>query len=466
MKILLVNPSQRTVYGKPMALGYAPLGLLYIAAVLEKAGHEIRLLDVDAEGCSADESVRLLESFQPEMVGVTATTPTIKAALAFANMAKTACHDISVVLGGIHPTISPEETLANDYVDFVVIGEGEITVVELAQAQENRTQAFACIAGLGYKKNGNIILNDARTLIEDLDSIPFPARHLLEQPKAYLPPDAMQVPVISIMTNRGCYGKCTFCCTKQIFGQKLRVRSVNNIIAEIEDCIARYGTREVHIADDNFVVTKNRVREFCGAVRKIDKKLIFAFMNGLRADTVDEEVLRNLKSIGFHTLGFGVESGSEEILKRMKKGISLDTYRNVFRLTKKFGFHVWAFFIFGLPGETAQTIRQTVNFAKELDPDFAKFLILKPYPGSEVFEYLSSQNLIACFDYDYYGVYTKPVHRLPGLTSEEIQMWHKRAFREFYFRPRKILQHLLRIRSLHQLRFKLRSLLFVLHSSK
>jgi len=177
-------------------------------------------------------------------------------------------------------------------------------------------------------------------------------------------------------------------------------------------------------------------------------------------------VLRSLKNIGLINIGFGVESGNQKILDRIKKNIKLETIRNAFRLAKEIGFQTWGCFIFGLPGDTKETMRETIDFAKELDPDFAKFLILKPFPGSEVFRELSENGLIFDHNYDFYGIYTRPVHRLPDLSAHEILNWQKRANREFYFRPKKILQHLIRIRSLKQLKFNIKSVLFILYRAK
>jgi anaerobic magnesium-protoporphyrin IX monomethyl ester cyclase len=177
---------------------------------------------------------------------------------------------------------------------------------------------------------------------------------------------------------------------------------------------------------------------------------------------VDFEVLSALKSIGVKNVGFGIESGNERILKNIKKGIRKDTVRGAMKVAKNLKFETWGFFIVGLPGETAETVRETIDFAKELDPDFAKFLILKPFPGTEVFSQLRSKDLIDDFDYSHYGVYTPPVHHLETMSSDEILKCKIRAFREFYLRPRKIIRHILRIKNLTSLRTALRGLLFVI----
>jgi len=459
MKVLLINPSQLMIYGTPMPQAYPPLGLLYVGAVLEKDGHEVTFVDIDVDGFDDAKLESYVREYGPGMVGVSTTTPSMNDALHAAEVVKRAT-DAPVVFGGIHPTIAAQECMESEYIDIVVKGEGEITAVELARALEKGGDLSA-IEGVLFKKKGKVVENGDRPLIEDLDTIPFPARHLLNRPEKYTPADAMRTPATPIITSRGCSGKCTFCCTKQIFGRKYRFRSVDNIIAEIDYCIGRYGMKEFHIADDNFIAHRQRTIDFCKRVVDGNYDLGFFFFNGLRADFVSPEILKALKSIGVFSVGYGVESGNQAILDRIKKGLTLDKLRYAFRISKEEGFKTWAFFIIGLPGDTPETIRDTIDFAKELDPDFVKFLILKPYPGSEVFNELKSLGLIENFNYTMYGVYTAPVHRLEEMTSAEILYWQKRAYREFYLRPKVILRHIMRIRSLTQLKVDIHSGVFI-----
>jgi anaerobic magnesium-protoporphyrin IX monomethyl ester cyclase len=466
MKVLLINPSQKKVYGKPMPLADPPLGILHIGAVLEMMGHECALIDIDADNCYGDRFCAEVKRFGPDIIGITATTAVINSAFETAGLCKGIFPNVPVIAGGIHPTIRPAETLENNSVDFVVIGEGEATIAALADAIEGGGNNFSLIDGIGFKKDGETVITKRRGLIEDIDSIPFPARHLLRNPQMYVAPDSVLPPTTAIMTSRGCFGKCTYCQSKYIFGTNTRFRSVKNVIGEIEECIKKYGIREFHICDDNFAQNKKRTLEICNAIKNLKTKLAFSSFNGVRADSVDEEILGELKSIGFVNIGFGVESGNQRILERIKKGVKLDTIRSAFKMSKKAGLQVWGFFIIGLPGETKDTVRDTINFAKELDPDFAKFLILKPYPGSEVFDELTRDDLIFDHNYDYYGVYTRPVHRLPELTEHEMLFLQRKANREFYFRPRKIIQHFKRIKSITQLKYNLKSALFIFHKSK
>ncbi|MCX6799331.1 MAG: radical SAM protein, partial [Candidatus Diapherotrites archaeon] len=360
----------------------------------------------------------------------------------------------AVCMGGIHPTIKPMEGIQHEAVDFVVFGEGEITFMQLASALHAGKRDFSEIDGLVFKHDGKAVKNKPRELIENIDLLPFPARHLFKMDR-YTYPDALKSPAISIITSRGCPGQCTYCCTKCIFGLRYRFRSADNVIAEIEQIIKQYGAKEIHIWDDNFTANKKRVLEFCRKIREkgIHKRVQFSVPQGLRVDHVNEEVLRALKSINVYSIGYGIESGNDEILRLCKKNITTAKARETIRLSKKLGFDTWCFFILGLYGDTEETIRQTIDFAKELDPLFAKFLILKPLPGTEVFDQLEAAGLVIERNYDKFGLYAKPIHRLPTVSPERLVQLQNQAFREFYFRPQKILQHLLRLRSWH--RFKL-----------
>ena len=458
MKILLINPSQKNVYGSPIKPAYPPLGLLYIASVLEKEGHILEIVDFDNDDMNGSKFIHLLSRFKPDVVGLTATTSTIDNTKKLAELAKKILK-VPIIIGGIHATIAPEDVLKCNAVDFIVLGEGEITISELLKEMKKNKPNFSKIKGIGYKNNSKTIITPPRPLIENLDSLPFPARHLLKN--EYTPPDALKTPVASIFTSRGCPGRCTYCCTKLIFGYRFRFRSIKNVADEIELLLSK-GVKEIHIMDDNFTVYKEWVLKFRDEILKRNIKTTFVFANGLRADKIDEEILRALKQIGVLSVGFGVESGNQNILNIIKKDIELDTVRKAYKLSKKLGFETWGFFIIGLPEETKETVRDTIEFAKELDPDFAKFLILKPFPGSEVFNQLNNKNLIFDYNYSHYGVYTAPVHNLENLTAEDMVKMQKKAFKEFYLRPKKILQHLLRMRSVTQLKLNFKSAIFIL----
>lgn len=462
MKILLVQPSQKNVYGVVVKPSYVPLGLLYIGACLEKANHVVDFIDSDIDGFDENKLLGYINETQPDLIGFGATTVTINNALDMSELIKDAT-DIPIMMGGIHATIAGEEVIKKKKIDYVVVGEGEETVCELVRAIGNK-QELSDVKGIYYKDKDKVVFTGDRALIKNLDNIPFPARHLLRHPLDYVPPDAQEIPVASIMTSRGCAGRCTYCCTKLIFGRTMRFRTAENIAEEIEYKIKKYDIKEIHIMDDCFTINKRRVLEFRDEIKKRGIKTTFVFSNGIRADQVDEDILRALKDIGTSSVAFGVESGNQRILDNIKKGLELDTTRKAFRLSKKHGLTTWGFFMIGMPGENKKTVRDTIEFAKELDPDFAKFLILKPFPGTEVFRQLQREGRIFDFNYDKYGTYAGPVHDLPDLPKEEILRLQKKALREFYLRPFHMFRTILRIHSFTQFKLNIKSAMFIIKS--
>jgi anaerobic magnesium-protoporphyrin IX monomethyl ester cyclase len=465
MLFAFVIPSHATVYGRGMPPVYPALGPLYCASALEAAGHTAAIIDMDALRLSEQDVYTRLAALQPAAVGFSCVTPTVNQAFRIAAQVKKRFPKVTTILGGIHATIDPGGAIAREGIDIVVVGEAEQTIVELATTLENGGKDIALVQGIYYKEDGCVRQTPPRQLVTDLDAVAFPAFHLLGDLKSYSPADAHQLPAMPIFTSRGCPGTCTYCCTKQIFGRRFRMRSVENIVAEILMLIERYGVREIHFLDDTITTHRKRLLDLCAELARRRFPVRYELGNGMRADMADEEVLRALRSIGLENIGFGVESGNEEILRVIKKGITKDQVRSAMARAKAIGFETWCFFILGLPQETPETIKQTIDFAIELDPDFAKFLILKPFPGSEAFDQLKEQNLIETFDWDQYGVYTPPVHHLPTLSRHDILRWQKVAFRRFYLRPSKIARHFRRMTSVTRVLMVSKGALFILKRS-
>jgi len=457
MKVLLINPSQYSVYGGMYSPDYPPLGLGYIGAVLENANHKVKIIDIDADRITKEKLINILKSFNPSIVGITATTPTFNNAKIIAKVVKKSI-GVPVILGGIHATIAPKNCISSKYIDFVVRGEGENTIVELIDELEKNKNNFSKIDGLVFKKNKKIIYNKPRELIKNLDLIPFPARHLFNHQK-YTYPDALYHPATPIITSRGCPGLCTYCCTKLIFSRLPRFRSAKNVVDEIEFLVEKYRVKEIHIWDDNFTLAKKRVFEIYDEIKRRHLDLAFAFPNGMRVDQVNYQILKTLKKMGTHTIAFGVESGNQRILNRIKKGITLAQIKKAFRLAKSLKIDTWAFFMMGLPSETNQTINDTIDFAKKIDPDVAKFHILTPFPGTEVFEEFFKNGFIIETNHSKYGIHTPPVHRLQNVNETSLVLLQKKAYMKFYFNSKKIIKQILRLKS--WTRFKLNSRAFI-----
>jgi len=449
LKILLVNPPQGAAYGKMRPPSQMHMGLAYIGAVLENSGHRVEIADMDAEGVTPGEFEERIKNGRYDITGFTATTPTFLPALELANRVKKNSPGTIVIFGGMHPTIMPQETITHNAVDIVVKGEGEITFKEIAERVRDK-RGFAGVNGILYKKDGSLEETAARDLVKDLDALPFPARHLFKN-KAYTYPDALYRETAPIITSRGCPGMCTYCNAHSIFKRVFRMRSAKNIADEIEFLIKNMRVKEIHIWDDNFTTVKKRVFELRDEILKRKIRVKFAFPNGIRADFLDKDIIDALKEMGTYSIAVGVESGSQKVLDKARKGVKLERVEEAFRLAKKAGLETWAFFMIGLPGEDEETIKETIRFVKKIKPDIAKFHILKPYPGTEVYETLRSRGFILTKDYNMFGIHTPPVHRLESLTSSDMVKWQKKAYAKFYLNPATILRQALRVKTFNRL---------------
>ncbi|MEO8601506.1 MAG: radical SAM protein [bacterium] len=461
-RVLLVIPSQFNVYGANIKPAYPALGVLWVAAMLEKAGHTCELIDMDADEATLATVMQRLDAGRFDVLGLTAVTPTYANAVEIAKAAKARWPQLPIMLGGIHATVDPIVCAKDPLFDFIVVGEAEVTVVELVDAIMAKATDVCGIKGLVYRDaSGAVVSSGARALVPDLDDYPYPAVHLIKDLNKYAPAHATVLPAAPIMVSRGCPGACTYCQTKNIFGRRTRFRTPANVIGEIRRLVYDYGVKEIHFLDDVITANKKFVREFCALLKQEPYKLHLEVANGLRADMVNEEILTALKEVGLRNVGFGIESGNERVLKLVKKGITKDQVRKAIGIAKAIGLETWGFFIFGLPGDTEESIRDTVDFAIELDPKYAKFVFLKPFPGSEVFYQLDERGLIDNRDYSQYGPYTAPVHHLEGVSQQRMLELQQQALRRFYLRPGKIIEHLRDLRSFARVLSFLRGGFFV-----
>jgi len=452
MHVLLIQPSQfrngmSLLYGRLGTIDQPPMSLAMLAAVLLEAGFEVDILDMDAEGASAQDVCRLIKSRDTGLVGLSVTTPIYKNALELCQEIKRSDPAIPICMGGYHPTATPDACLKSGVVDYVVRGEGELTLLELANAiKQGSAGMVETVAGLSFKKGGRIFSNPDRELVADLDSLPFPARHLFTC-SAYSYPDTRYSPAFPLYTSRGCPGRCTFCQQRQITGGKLRSRSAGRVADEVEHLVSRYGAREIQFFDDMFTLNRKRVFEIRDEFLARNIKVAVAFTGGIRVDTATREVLKAMREMGGYSIAFGIESGDQEILDRSRKGITLEQARKAVAMAKEAGLETTCFFMVGLLGESHSSIKKTIDFALELDPDIAKFHVLKPFPGTQVHRQMKEHGLITDYNFENYGIHTYPVHRTEELSQEDIHRYQKIAYRRFYFRPRIILKHISRINS-------------------
>lgn len=413
-----------------------PLGIAYIAASLEKAGHDVKIIDAIAMNYSKHDVKRKLIEEKPELVGVTAMTSSIRGALEACQITKEC--DCTVVIGGPHMEIYPEETLSYDFIDYGIIGEGEESTVELVDALEKHAPVDN-IQGIAYKSNGQILVNEPRIVL-DLDELPFPARHILPM-KRYSSIIGLD-PVTTMITSRGCPYRCGFC-YKLVSDRKIRFRSVSNVVDEMEQVVKDYGVREIMFYDDTLTMRREHVVGICEEI--LERGLYVKWESPTRVDCVDEELLKLMSLAGCIRLRYGVESGDPAILELMRKRIDLQTIRNVFHWTKAAGIETFAYFIIAYAKEDEKTFEKTVSLAKELNPDLAMFTIATPYPKTHLYELAQEEGLVVG---DYWREFTLGMQneRLPYF-HPDAEEWVRKAYRSFYFRPKYICKSLLGIRS-------------------
>ncbi|MCL5236530.1 MAG: B12-binding domain-containing radical SAM protein [Nitrospirae bacterium] len=441
MKILLIRPTPwKSLFG---AESFLPLGIAYIASSLEAAGHNVKVIDFTVQPYNDTELISLIKKENPDVVGFSAVTPTVKSAYRTAKIVKENIH-AKTVIGGPHPTAMPEEPLSNN-IDFVVRGEGEFTIVDLCNHMNNP----AIVKGISYVKDKNIVHNPDRAYIKDLDSLPSPARHLFPPLKLYKGQPALgnRLPVGNIMTSRGCPFNCTFC-YKAVFGRHFRARSPENVMQEWEELIKKYKVKEIAIVDDTFTTNVDRVFEICELILKRNLEIPWSCPNGIRVDTVSYELLKKMNEAGCYRIALGIESGSQKILDTIGKKISIRQIEDAVSIAKKSNIETTAFMMLGNLEETEETMEETIRFSKKIEPTYVQFVIAVPYPGSYLYEEVKRNGKIFINDWDEYGPYEgKLCFEYKHINKELIDRMYKKAYKEYYLRVNYILKQLFSLKT-------------------
>jgi len=458
VRVALINPRFRL----PIDTRTTPhLGLAYLGAVSEERGDEVRVFDADVEDQPLAE---FLQEFRPHIVGITANTPQVKQAWRTAATVKQVL-DIPVVLGGPHPSVVSEdldfESLEQEGVDIVVRGEGEASWTEICDRVESflRDQpTFSTAAlmdpekgiwedvlGISYKtSDGQLHRNPDRPPLKDLDSLPWPAYHLFRMERyTNLQPATDHVDgarSFSILTSRGCPYRCAFC-SQSVMPIKWRARSPENVLEEWRHLVRDLGAEEIGVLDDSANIRVDRLQKLADLlIANRLNHVPWIFVNGIRANLATRELLAKLKQAGLKRTAFGVESGDPDILASVDKRVDHDTIREAFKNAKAVGLETIGFFIIGLPGETRETMQRTIDFACELDPLIANFSMMTPYPGTKVYQIAKREGRLLMEDWEDYVFFDgRARYELGDLTAElQEEMW-KKAYRQFYLRPHRIL---------------------------
>lgn len=426
---MLILPPSKSAIQSTLGVTGPPLGLGYLASALENDRHEVRVIDSLAMDYDLADVKRAVQKFNPELVGITATTPAIYDAYGIARAVKEVNPDCRTVLGGPHATFMARETLREcPQLDVVVKGEGEQTIAELAS--EKKLEA---IKGIAFRENGKIRENEKRGFVKNLDEIPFPSYHLLPMEKY----EMSGIKFAAMVTSRGCPFQCVFCSSSKLCGKIWRGRSPENVLEEIKLLREKYGVREIEFLDDTFTLNKERTKALCALIRK--EKVDITWSCSSRVDTINDELARELKEAGCHSIYLGVESGSQRSLNFLKKGINLRQIKKSVTVLKKLKLNTVSTFIIGIPGETVKAIEKTINFAKKLNPTLAQFTILTPYPGTEIYEFARRNNLLLTRDWLKYTT-LDPVMKLPRFTARKLKGLLRKAYMNFYCRPSQILR--------------------------
>jgi len=455
LPILLANApySLKERYGVFSFLGSTlpNLGLLMLGAVLRKAGNKVKIIDAPAQNLGLEEVVKEIKEDKPQVMGLTAVTPSILKTAKLASIIKDIYPHMQIVIGGPHFTALPEQTL-RDYpaFDYGVLGEGEESIVDLVEALSGKKD-IQDVAGIAFRGNGNVKINLPRETIQDLDALPFPAWDLLKGfPSQYHPAvfKYKRFPSTYIVSSRGCPNKCIFCDTSA-FGHKIRFHSPEYILGMIKYLINNFRIRDIIFEDDQFLIDRNRVEQICLGLQENNFKLSWSC--SARVNSVNDlELLKLMRRSGCWLINYGIESCNQQILNSAKKLITVNQIEQAVRLTHKAGILSKGYFIFGLPGETAQTMLETIKFAKRLPLNDISVFMLTPFPGTEIYEQLQGYSL-SKDDFEKMNI-LNVIYVPKGLSKEKLIDCQSRFIREFYLRPRIIGNYITRfIRNPHNL---------------
>lgn len=445
MKVLLINPpyTREERYGKEMGkFGplNEPLGLAYLAATLERGGHEVAILDAPALGLTLEGICRTAARGRYELVGVTMLTPMYSRSMEVVKAVRGSSPSAKIVVGGPHPTILPGETLLDSReIDYVVVGEGELILLNLVNALQGG-ESVEKVAGLAYRKNGALAINPPSRLVEDLDELPIPARHLLPMHAYRMTRSRTRTEhAFTVSVARGCPFHCGFCC--RIFGRTVRHHSVGRILEEIEILVREHGAMEINLEADTLTLNKPFVLSLCKGLTDSGLAGKITWTCESRIDTVTEDMLRNMKDAGCWQISYGVETGSQRLLDLIQKGITLPQIEEVFAFTKRIGISIRAFYMLGLPTETREESLRTMSFARKLDARWSQFTLFTPFPGTRLYDLVVREGGLRSKDWADYkthggwaggGLAYVPA----GRALEEMKALQKQAYRAIYLRPR------------------------------
>ena len=460
MKVALVFPNYLENFFLITSSFQQNLGLAMIAAVLKKAGHEVHVIDATAERLNIRRLEKRVGLIDPDIIGISANVSFARKAIITGKWLKIMFPRAKVIFGGPWPTVDYEYLLQNGAADYVVIGEGESTIVDLLKSIDMRMPEMD-VKGIAFKSGGDIIKTGPRDLITDLDSLPFPAWELFPSPRRYFS-NMKGKRFYPICASRGCPFGCIYC-SKMVHGYKIRTRSIKNIIEEIKYLKKNYGMDEIIFTDDNFNFDVTRAEQLCDEILNLDFQFSIAFFNGVRADKLPPRLAWKLRQAGAYDISLGIECGDQDIVYQIGKQLDLNKVRYTTKMLKKLLFFIQGFFMVGLPGENIRTMIETKRLAIELDLDMPHFFKVIPFPGTKLYQIIEENGkfLIDMKKNMSFYHFAKPTYELDGLPHELIDLAIQDMNRSFFLRPKKILLYLRKMR-LKNIKWHLNFLLVIL----
>lgn len=442
MKILLVRP-----YNKESLTVVPPIGLGYLATSLRKKGFKVEILDCIKEKIKPEDFFSVLKRKKPDVLGLTIYSSDLIVTKKYLEEVKKINKNTTTVIGGPHPSAMPKECFDyyQELLDFAFVGEAEIgfpqLIEKLKKAEKINTNSLRGIPGLVWRNGSKIEINSPKFPI-DLDSLGFPSWDLIKPetyPHAPIGGFARRFPVAYILSSRSCPFQCTFCAAKAIHGMVFRRRSLEDVIKEVKYLINKRGIKELHILDDNFTLNQSFVKEFCHSLIDDNLNISWSCSNGIRLDKIDKETISLMKKAGCYSVAVGVESGSSRILKHMKKNLTKEYIKKQVSLISKAGVEVTGLFILGYPAETKKNILETISFAKSLSLTRASFTTFVPLPGSEMWGYLEKKGRLNLSQLNTLSYYRTDINYMENVSQKDFKMLQKKAFFEFYLRPKVVL---------------------------
>jgi radical SAM superfamily enzyme YgiQ (UPF0313 family) len=469
MKILLIRPPQEK--GSVFHI-IPPLGLGYLATAVKYLLTDVQIVDSVLENLGEDALLERIGALRPDLIGFTVYSHDLASVKRISEaVKKNILKNVTIVVGGPHPSIAPQHTF--DFlksIDFAFQGEAEEGFSKLVVhllAGENDSKAFSNIPGMIYREASGVLRVNPRKYADELDHFGFPDWELIRPARYFKTCHGVfykHRKFAPIFTSRGCNQTCSFCAAHGIMGRKIRRRSVQHVVREIKMLRDAYGIREFHILDDNFTAHGDYVIDFCKTLISSGAQIAWACPNGVRLDSLNEEVLDWMKRSGCYSIFVGIESGSQRVLDSMKKNLKISAIEQTLRLIKKKGLKTTGFFILGYPGETEEELRETIRFAKKLLLDVADFSNFIPLPGSEIFEEVCGMNSLYHMDMT---VFSSPANIIESLSDAGLKKkMIRKAYRDFYFRPKILIPLIFRIRSIYQVYFILKRLAFYLNPQR